>query len=113
MTRSTTTALSERGYALAAHGLLLLLRSKRLKIYKNLQKSEGGSGRRRQLPDSALLAVRRGIQNEVLQRCVIPAKAAIQSRGTRGRVWMPAFARFRGHDTDVSESSPILNDSGE
>ena len=46
-------------------------------------------------------------QNEVLQRCVISAKAGILSPGTRGQVWMPAF---RGHDTDVSESSPILND---
>ena len=25
-------------------------------------------------------------------RCVIPAKAGIQSPGTRGQVWMPAFA---------------------
>ena len=24
--------------------------------------------------------------------CVIPAKAGIQSPGTRGQVWMPAFA---------------------
>jgi hypothetical protein len=36
--------------------------------------------------------VRRVIQKEVLQRCVIPAKAGIQSPGTRGQVWMPAFA---------------------
>ena len=35
---------------------------------------------------------RRLVQNEVLQRCVIPAKAGIQSPGTRGEVWMPAFA---------------------
>ena len=37
------------------------------------------------------LAVR-VVQNEVLQRCVIPAKAGIQSHGTRGQFWMPAFA---------------------
>jgi hypothetical protein len=44
----------------------------------------------------------RVVQNEILQRCVIPAKAGIQSPGTR-----PSLdARFRGHDTDVSESSP-------
>ena len=36
-------------------------------------------------------AVRRVVQNEVLQRCVIPAKAGIQSRGTWA-LWMPAFA---------------------
>jgi hypothetical protein len=37
-------------------------------------------------------AVRRVVQNVVLRRCVIPAKAGIQSRGTWAQVWMPAFA---------------------
>ena len=36
--------------------------------------------------------VARVVQNEVPQRCVIPAKAGIQSPGTRGQVWMPAYA---------------------
>ena len=35
---------------------------------------------------------RRVVQNEVLQCCVIPANAGIQSPGTCGQVWMPAFA---------------------
>src|SRR5271168_3613120 len=56
---------------------------------------------------SACLVVR-VVQNEVLQRCVIPAKAGIQSPGTRGQLWMPAFAgmtlTFLSHPT-------ILNDS--
>ena len=38
------------------------------------------------------MLVARVVQNEVLQRCVIPAKAGIQSPSTRGQVWMPAFA---------------------
>ena len=43
--------------------------------------------------------------NEGLQRCVIPAKAGIpEPRHAR-----PSLdARFRGHDTDVSKSSPHL-----
>jgi hypothetical protein len=36
-------------------------------------------------------AVRRVVQNEVLRRCVIPAKAGIQSP-VRSQVWMPACA---------------------
>jgi hypothetical protein len=50
----------------------------------------------------------RVIQNEVLQRCVIPAKAGIQSPGTRGQVWMPAFA---GMTLTFLSHPPILNDS--
>jgi hypothetical protein len=50
----------------------------------------------------------RVVQNEVLQRCVIPAKAGIQSPGTRGQVWMPAFA---GMTLTFLSHPPILNDS--
>ena len=52
--------------------------------------------------------VGRVVQNEVLQRCVIPAKAGIQSPGTRGQVWMPAFA---GMTLTFLSHPPILNDS--
>ena len=52
----------------------------------------------------------RVVQNEVLQRCVIPAKAGIQSPGTRGQVWMPAFA---GMTLTFLSHPPILNDSRE
>src|ERR1700691_4319854 len=41
-------------------------------------------------------------------RCVIPAKAGIQSPGTRGQVWMPAFA---GMTLTFLSHPPILNDS--
>ena len=50
----------------------------------------------------------RVVQNEVLQRCVIPAKAGIQSPGTRGQVWMPAFA---GMTLTFLSHPLILNDS--
>jgi hypothetical protein len=52
--------------------------------------------------------VGRVVQNEVLQRCVIPAKAGIQSPGTRGQVWMLAFA---GMTLTFLSHPPILNDS--
>src|ERR1700678_1254017 len=39
---------------------------------------------------------------------VIPAKAGIQSPGTRGQVWMPAFA---GMTLTFLSHPPILNDS--
>jgi hypothetical protein len=52
--------------------------------------------------------VARVVQNEVLQHCVIPAKAGIQSPGTRGQVWMPAFA---GMTLALLSHPPILNDS--
>ena len=42
----------------------------------------------------------RVVQNEVLKRCVIPAKAGIQSPWVRAA---KSGCRFRGHDTDVSE----------
>jgi hypothetical protein len=51
----------------------------------------------------------RVVQNEVLQRCVIPAKAGIQNLGTRGQVWMPAFAGMTL--TFLSHPPTILNDS--
>ena len=41
-------------------------------------------------------------------RCVIPAKAGIQSPRTRGQVWMPAFA---GMTLTFLSHPPILNDS--
>jgi hypothetical protein len=50
----------------------------------------------------------RVVQNEVLQRCVIPARAGIQSAGTRGQVWMPASA---GMTLTFLSHPPILNES--
>jgi len=50
----------------------------------------------------------RVVQNEVLQRCVIPAKAGIQNPGTRGQVWMPAFA---GMTLTFLSHSPHFDDS--
>ena len=55
-----------------------------------------------------VILVVRVVQNEGLQRCVIPAKAGIQSPGTRGQVWMPAFA---GMTLALLSHPPILNDS--
>ena len=49
----------------------------------------------------------RVVQNEILQRCVIPAKAGIQGPASAAK----SGSRFRRHDTDVSESSPILDES--
>ena len=40
--------------------------------------------------------------------CVIPANAEIQSPGTRGQVWMPAFA---GMTLIFLSDPPILNNS--
>jgi hypothetical protein len=54
-----------------------------------------------------VILVVRVVQNEGLQRCVIPAKAGIQSPGTRGQVWMPAFA---GMTLTFLSHPRILND---
>jgi hypothetical protein len=45
----------------------------------------------------------RGMRNEVFQRCVIRAKAGIQSLGACGPTWM----RFRGHGAGLSEHPPF------
>ena len=51
----------------------------------------GGAARVGHAHDPSVL-VRRVIQNQVSQRCVVPAKAGIQRPRTCGKVWMPAFA---------------------